>query len=52
MKRCKAIYLDYFVDGKVLIPAVFLTFEEDEELLSAAFEGKLILKTKDRRRGA
>lgn len=52
MKRNKAKYLDYFVDGTVLIPALFLSFEDHEELLEAAFDGMLIVKSKRRRRGA
>lgn len=52
MKRNKARFLDYFVDGPVLIPVLFLPFEEHETLLDAAFDGMLILKTKRRKRGA
>ncbi|MEB3103103.1 hypothetical protein [Ferviditalea candida] len=52
MKRNKARYLDYFIDGHVLIPALFLSFEEHENLLDAAFDGKLELRSKLRRRGA
>jgi hypothetical protein len=51
MKRCKACYLDYFVDGNVLIPAVLLTFEQMAGLLDAAYDGKISFVTK-RRKGA
>jgi hypothetical protein len=52
MRRNKARYLDYFVDGQVLIPALFLSFEDHELLLDAAFNGKIIVKSKQRKRGA
>jgi hypothetical protein len=52
MKRNKARYLDYFIDGSVIFPALFLSFEDHETLLDAAFDGMLILKTKRRKRGA
>lgn len=52
MKRNKARYLDYFVDGQVLIPMLFLSFEEQDTLLDAAFDGMLVFKTKRRKRGA
>lgn len=52
MKRNKARHLDYFVDGKLLIPALFCSYEEMEQLIDAAFEGILIYKTRQRRRGA
>jgi hypothetical protein len=52
MKRNKAQYLDYFVDGTILIPALFLPFDEMDTLLDAAYDGMLEFKTKRRKRGA
>ena len=52
MKRNKAIYLDYFIDGNLLIPALFFSLEENDQLMDATFEGKLILKAKQRGKGA
>lgn len=52
MRRNKARHLDYFIDGRVLIPALFLSFEDQGNLLDAAYDGKLEFKTKPRRRGA
>lgn len=52
MKRNKARYLDYFIDGRVLIPVLFLSFEDHEKLLNAAFDGKLELRIRRRKRGA
>lgn len=52
MKRNKARHLDYFVDGAVLIPALFLSLDDQFTLMDAAYDGMLIFKTKKRRRGA
>jgi len=51
MKPIMVPTIDYFVDGNVLIPALFLPLEQMKKLLDDAYDGKIIFVTK-RRKGA
>lgn len=53
MKWCTSVkHLDYAVDGDVIYPYVFQTSEDFMTLIEACESGKLVEKSKKRKRGA
>jgi hypothetical protein len=54
MKRYKVRTLDYFVDGRLLIPMLFLELKDQFDLMDAAYDDNspVSFKTVQRKKGA